>query len=350
MVLPFLCFLVVEMILGYVMFYHFDGEIEERLQLFKTLRVAGLLIAIALVNGLLAYMVAKSVIKPVHKLMEAAREISKGNLDSAIGPTGKDELGELAEAFESMRLKIKESEELQRRYESNRVELVARISHDLKTPMTSIKGYVKGLLDGVTDTPEKRQRYMETIYKKATDMDELIDELFLYSKLELDREAYQFEEVDLHAYFADFIEELSFDLEPEGGTVSYSCDPDASYIVRADRDKLKRVIANIVQNSLKHMDKAVKAIRVQLIAEPDQVIVRMADNGMGIPADAVPYLFDSFYRADAARNSSTGGSGLGLAIAKRIIEDHGGMIGVESKIGEGTTIDFTLRKPSREGR
>lgn len=343
--LPLLSFLLIEIILGYILFYIFKGQMEEHLQLFITLRLIGLLFVITLINGLLTYLVAKSILKPVNKLMEAAREISKGNLDFGINVTSKDELGELSATFESMRLQLKKAEDLQKRYENNRIELIARISHDLKTPMTSIKGYIKGLLDGVTDTPEKKQRYLETIYKKAEVMDELIDELFLYSKLDLEREPYQFEEIDLHAFFADFIEELRFDVQPAGGSVYYIYDPNESYIVRADRDKLKRVITNIIQNSMKYMDKAVKKISVKLKWESDQVVVQMKDNGMGIPADAIPFLFESFYRTDSSRNSATGGSGLGLAIAKRIIGDHGGKIWAESRLGEETSIYFTLKKP-----
>lgn len=342
--LPILSFLVIEIILGLIMLYTLDGKIEETPQWFKSFRLIGLLTVITLTNGFLTYVVARSIIKPVNKLMEAAGKISEGNLDFSIEKTSKDELGELSATFEMMRRKLKQAEHMQKRYENYRVELIASISHDLKTPITTIKGYTKGLLDGVTETPEKKRHYMETIYRKATDMDELIDELFLYSKLDLEREAFQFEQIDLHAYFADFLEELSFELAPGGGSVSYMADPNESYVVRADRDKLKRVITNIVQNSMKYMDKAVRHIKVQLRSEPDYIVVQIQDNGMGIAESAIPYLFDSFYRTDASRNSSTGGSGLGLAIAKRIIEGHGGKIWAESKLGVGTSMSFTLKK------
>lgn len=217
----------------------------------------------------------------------------------------KDELGELSNTFEAMRLKLKEAKAAQMQYEQNRQELIASISHDLKTPLTSIKGYIKGIQDGVAHTPEKLERYMDMIYKSANDMDGLIDELFLYSKLDLKRLPFNFEKVDLYSFFADFIDELAFNLEKEQGTAILLADRDDSYIVEADREKLKRVVANIVQNSLKYMDKNHKEIEVRL------------DNGSGISKEDIPFIFESFFRTDTSRNSSTGGSGLGFPLLRK---------------------------------
>ncbi|MBM7587263.1 histidine kinase [Bacillus pakistanensis] len=345
-IIPILFFFFIEMMISYVLFYLLDGDIEgNSKKLFMTLRFIGLLLVLTVTNGLLTYFVSKSIITPVQKLRKAAKEISNGNLDFKIESAKKDELGELAETFESMRLKLKEAKELQKRYENNQKELIASISHDLKTPMTSIKGYVKGVMDGIADTPEKMNRYMETIYTKADDMDHLINELFLYSKLDIQGVPFNFEEMDLNAYFVDLLEEVRYNLEQDGGTVTYQVNPSDSYIVMADREKLKRVITNIIQNSLKYMDKPKKEIHVRLESESDQIMVEVKDNGTGMSQDAIPHIFERFYRIDASRNSSTGGSGLGLAIVKRIIIEHGGSIWVESELGKGTSIFFTLKKP-----
>lgn len=293
-------------------------------------------------NGLLTYMVSRSILKPVDKLIKAADEIRSGNLDHPVEKTGNDELGKLSDTFESMRIQLKESDELQNKYEASRKELIASISHDLKTPMTSIQGYIKGLLDGVANTPEKTARYLETIDRKADDLDGLIDELFLYSKLDLEREPFHFETVDLRAYLTDYMEELRFSLS--GVSVSFDADPAKKYEVAADREKLNRAVENIIQNALKYMDKGTPEISVQLQDKEEYAEVRIQDNGSGIPQEAVPHIFDSFYRTDASRNSGTGGSGLGLAIVKRIIEEHGGRIWAESQVGAGTAICFTLKK------
>jgi signal transduction histidine kinase len=346
-IITFVFFLLIEIVIGIIIYHVVGGWDGKNIgELFIPFRFAGILLALIISNGLLTYFVSKSIIKPINELSEAAEQISKGNLDFQIEPTGKDELGKLAETFEQMRFKLKESAEMQRKYEENRKELIANISHDLKTPITSIKGYVEGIRDGVANTPEKMDRYIQTIYKKAVDMDHLIDELFLYSKLDLHRVPFEFEIVDLKSYLTDYIEELRFDVEKDGVVVTFHAEKGA-YQVLADREQLKRVITNVVQNSLKHMNKLEKHIHIHLLLENNNVIVQIKDNGIGIPEEDLPLIFDRFYRADPSRNTGTGGSGLGLAIVKRIIEEHGGDIWAESKLGEGTSIFFTIK--SKDG-
>jgi len=343
--IPGALLLIAEIVLGYLLFVVFNGSPQgEDLKIFVQFRFIAIALILILTNGVLTYFMSKSIIHPISKLSTAAKKISEGDLEYSIQSDKKDELGELANTFETMRLKLKEADREQKRYEANRQELIASISHDLKTPLTSIKGYVTGVQDGVANTPEKMDRYMNTIYRTANDMDDLIDELFLYSKLDLKRETFQFEKVDLHAFFADFIEELAFNLEKEQGKAILSADSEDVYIVEADREKLRRVVTNIIQNSLKYIDKKQKEIQVNVTAEADSVIIEMKDNGSGIREEDIPSIFESFYRADASRNSATGGSGLGLSIAKKIIHAHGGEIWAESKPGHGTSIYFTLKK------
>jgi signal transduction histidine kinase len=340
-VIPIVSLLIVEIVAGYVFFYMLKGE---DLQVFLTLRFGALVIILVGTNGLLTYFMSKSIIEPIKRLSFAARKISEGDLDYSVVSDKKDELGQLSNTFEEMRLKLKEAEAIQGQYELNRQELIASISHDLKTPLTSIKGYVSGIEDGIADTPEKLNRYMDKIKKNAHAMDGLIDELFLYSKLDMDQLPYQFDKVRLDTYFEDFIEELSFTLGKEQGEAMLSYDRDCSYLVEADREKLDRVVKNITQNSLKYTDKKRKEIHVFLTELENEVQVEIRDNGSGIPETELPRIFNSFYRTDISRNSATGGSGLGLSIAKKIIEGHGGRIWAESKPGTGTSIYFTMKK------
>lgn len=344
-VIPILCFFIVEMILGYILFVIHKGDLSStELNLFIPIRFIVMVVIIALTNGLLIYFVSKSILTPVRQLSIAARKISKGDLDYSIHSDKKDELGELTNTFEAMRLKLKEAEEAQKQYEQNRRELIASISHDLKTPLTSIKGYITGIQDGIANTPEKLKRYMDTIYHTANDMDHIIDELFLYSKLDLEEIPYQLETVDLYAFFADFIDELAIDLEQEHGTAKLLANKEDTYVVKADREKLKRVVTNIMQNSFKYLDKDKKEITVCLSSDSDHVTVEIRDNGTGINKEDISHIFDSFYRTDASRNSTTGGSGLGLSIVKKIIEGHGGSVWADSKPGLGTSIYFKLEK------
>ncbi|WP_261132090.1 cell wall metabolism sensor histidine kinase WalK [Bacillus sp. Marseille-Q3570] len=295
-------------------------------------------------NILLSFLMSRTILNPVNELTLASRRISEGDLDFEIKTKKKDELGELSRTFDQMRLKLKESINLQLQYEENRKELVANISHDLKTPITSIKGYVEGIQEGVANTPEKMDRYLNTIFTKAVDMDHLIDELSLYSKLDLNRLPYDFQEVDFRSFMGDLMEEVEFDLVQRGVGLTIEVDETGSYHVLADREKIKRVVMNILNNSLKYLDKEDKTITIRLESTKEQVIVQIHDNGSGIRESALPFIFDRFYRSEPSRNTGTGGSGLGLAIAKRIVEDHQGKIWGESKPGKGTRIFFTIKK------
>ncbi|SDE41518.1 HAMP domain-containing protein [Paenibacillus sp. UNCCL117] len=345
---PFAMFLLIELIAVCMMVYVFDRRLEgENLQLFTTIRVTGLLFAITASNGIITYLVSKSILQQVRMLTNGAKEIAQGNLAFSMKASSNDEIGELASIFEHMRSKLFEAKELQSKYEDNRTELIASISHDLRTPMTSIKGYAKGILDGVAQSPDKVEHYSRIIYMNACSMEKMINELFLYSKLDLHKVPMLLEEVDLRALLADYLEELGYTLEPNGGKVLFKHNPEESYVVMADRTQFRRVIENIVQNSLKYMDKQAKLIEVRLLAEPGQVKIEIEDNGIGISPEALPHIFDSFYRADAARNSATGGSGLGMAIAKQIIDAHDGRIWATSEIGSGTTISICLNTPGR---
>ncbi|GLC30308.1 sensor histidine kinase [Clostridium omnivorum] len=301
-----------------------------------------LLILIA-TDGILTYYVSKGVLRPIETLKNAANQIEEGNLEFEVKPASEDEIGELCTAFEKMRVKLKESINLQMQYENNRKELISNISHDLKTPVTAIKGYVEGILDGVADTPEKTERYIRTIYAKASDLDKLIDELFLFSKLDLNNLTFNFEQVDIKEYLEDCVQELSLGLEKDNISLNLNTEKITNPFVLVDNEKLKRVIINIVENASKYMDKEEGKIDIRLEENDDKVIIEIKDNGQGIPKEDIPCIFDRFYRTDKSRSSLTGGSGLGLAIVKRIIEEHEGKVWAESEEGKGTSIFFTLK-------
>lgn len=308
------------------------------------------LVILALTNGVLTYLMSRSIIRPLKALQRATEEIKEGNLNHEVKPRSKDEIGKLSVAFEEMRKKLKESVEVQLRYEENRKELVSNISHDLKTPVTAIKGYVEGIIDGVTDSPDKLDRYVKIIYAKAVDMDRMIDELFLISKLEMGKLTFQFEPVDLGAYLQDCALEIHLDMEKRGIKLQLNILPGNSALIMADREKLKRVLMNILENAMKYMDKPDGRVGLNVHLEEGRAVIGVSDNGQGIAEDVLPHVFDRFYRADPSRNSSTGGSGLGLSIARQIVEEHGGLIWAESELGKGTTVYVALPARSRDER
>ena len=300
-----------------------------------------ILISVALVVGLWVY---RSIAVPLVKLKKATQNIKEGNLDFVLDVEGKDEFSELCQDFEEMRRRLKESTEEKSLIEKENRELISNISHDLKTPITAVKGYVEGIMDGVADTPEKIDKYIKTIYNKANDMDRLINELTFYSKIDTDRIPYTFNKINVNNYFNDCIEEVGLDLEAKNIELAYFNYVSEDVVIIADAEQLKRVINNIINNSVKYIDKPKGYINIRVKDVGDFIQVEIEDNGKGISNKDLPFVFDRFYRTDASRNSSKGGSGIGLSIVKKIIEDHGGKIWATSKEGTGTVMYFVLRK------
>ncbi|MBO5199359.1 MAG: HAMP domain-containing histidine kinase [Lachnospiraceae bacterium] len=286
----------------------------------------------------------QSILKPLNTLKRAVREVRSGNLDYSIQGDPEDEIGQLCEDFEEMRIHLKELIEVRMQYEKDMRDMLSNISHDLKTPLTAIKGYSEGLLDGVADSPEKQEKYIRIIYTKANDMSALVDELSMYAKLDRNTISYEFENINVRGYFEDCVDEISLDLEMKNIELTCQSELEPSVCVVADAEQIKRVINNVVNNAVKYMDKEKGQIQIRLKELGNFVQIEIEDNGAGISEKDLPNIFERFYRADTSRNSKKGGSGLGLAIAKKIITEHGGEIWATSTEGKGTTIYFTLRK------
>ena len=300
-----------------------------------------ILISVALVVGLWVY---RSIAVPLVKLKKATQNIKEGNLDFVLDVEGKDEFSELCQDFEEMRRRLKESTEEKSLMEKENRELISNISHDLKTPITAVKGYVEGIMDGVADTQEKMDRYVRTIYNKTNEMDHLINELTFYSKIDTNRIPYTFSKLNVEDYFADCSEEVGLELETRGIELVYANYVEKDVMVIADGEQIRRVIRNIISNAIKYMDKPKGIIQIRIKDVGDFIQIEIEDNGKGIGPKDLPYIFDRFYRTDVSRNSSKGGSGIGLSIVKKILEDHGGKVWATSRLGIGTIMYFVLRK------
>lgn len=306
--------------------------------------MAAIIIVILVVTAaLLMLWIYAGISVPLNKLRNATHKIAEGNLNFTMEVTGEDEISDLCRDFEEMRKRLLESTEQKLEYDQESKELISNISHDLKTPLTAIKGYVEGIMDGVADTPEKMDRYIRTIYNKTNDMDRLINELTFYSKIDANRIPYTFNKINVKNYFEDCVEEMGIELESKGFAFSYKNEVDDDVEVIADAEQIKRVINNIVSNSVKYMDKSDPRIDIRVKDVGDFVQIEIEDNGRGIGTKELPNIFERFYRADASRHSA-GGSGIGLSIVKKIIEDHGGKIWASSTVGKGTVMYFVLRK------
>lgn len=291
----------------------------------------------------------KETVSPINKLKLATNNIKDGNLDFDMRTSGKSEIAELCRDFDEMRIKLKENAEEKLKNDAESKILISNISHDLKTPITAIKGYVEGIMDGVADNEEKMDRYIKTIYNKACDMDKLIDELTLYSKIDTNKLPYNFTKTDVKGYFDDCADDVKLEVETSGSTFEYQNEIDeyGKVFVMADAEQLKRVVLNIISNSLKYGGREKMCIKLRVYEENEKINIVLSDDGAGIEEKDLPHIFDRFYRADASRNTGHGGSGIGLSIVKKIVEDHQGTITAESKKDFGTKMQ--IRLPKRNG-
>ena len=280
------------------------------------------------------------------ELRRAADDLREGDLDHEILSCRERELDELAQSLEGVRQRLKAASLAEAAAQEERGLLMANLSHDLRTPVTAIKGYVEGIRDGVANTPEKRDHYLEVVYAKTLVLEGLVGNMTDFSEYELGRMQYHFERVELSAFLADLIPEYQADVR--GREMAFVAKPLASpATVTADRGKLKRVLDNLVSNAVKY---GRPGGTVVLAAEGYRqgVILSVSDDGRGIPEEALAHVFDSFFRADAARSSSVPGSGLGLAICKSIAESHHGKLWLTSREGEGTHAYLYLPLAAKE--
>ena len=290
------------------------------------------------------FWIYKRILVPLDKMRIATKKIADGNFDYELDEKDFVEIPFLYNDFEKMRIKLKENEEEKILSENASRELVSNISHDLKTPLTAIRGYVEGILDGVASSPQKVRDYLTTVYNKTNDMTKLIDELLYYSRVSGNEFSYNFEKTNVKEFFDDYVKDLYLELDTIKINFSYSANVDADTVIDIDREQIKRALNNIVANAVKYMDKEDPEIHFRVKETMDAINIRISDNGRGIDEKNLPHIFERFYRSDASRNTKLGGSGIGLSIVKKVIENHEGSVVAISKSGVGTDIDIVLKK------
>ncbi len=289
----------------------------------------------------------KNIIIPITDLTKETEKLRIGELETAITDKGYGEIRELGTAIEQLRLQLKNSIYYQQKVDENRKFLISSISHDLKTPVTSIRGYIDGVLDGVADTDEKKQYYLSKAIEKTKMINTMIEDLLLYSKLDLNQMTFEKDKVNIVKYIESCIEDSSEGFLRENKRIIFENKLSTASFVIIDVAKFKRVIQNIMDNAKRSIETQIGQLKVMLRETNSSVIIEFKDNGRGISKQDLPHVFERFYRADTAREVK-GSSGLGLAIAKQIVEGLGGRIWAISENGQGASIIISLKKVKKE--
>lgn len=331
-----------------------DSSMQSTLKSFKALFTgrSGFIILMALFiilisNLIMSIIASRTITAPIKKLSDGANEIAGGNLDYHIDYDSTNEIGTTVKSINDMTEKLKNLMQTKEEIEQSRKEMTAGIAHDLRTPLTSIKGYVEGLMDGIANTPEKQKRYLNTIYSSATDMENLLDELLTLSRFEEGKIKLEPIRIDIVQFLREYLNE-----EPQDNKAVITFTPPSykgSLDVMLDPNRFSRVLNNIISNAVKYSSTARKPrIDISLEVYDKSVIIALKDNGIGISDENLKHIFESFYRADQARTRVQDGSGLGLAVCKEIVELHNGHIWATSKEGSGTTMMISLQRYNGE--
>lgn len=303
--------------------------------------------AVLVTNQFLTKFIFRKIEKPLDLLVSGVHEIQNGNLTYRIVYKEKDEFFPVFKDFNQMAERLQQSIEQIEREERNRKELIAGISHDLRTPLTSIKAYIEGLIEGIAQTPERQQKYMRTIREKANDIDRMVDKLFLFSKLDLGDSPFYPELIPVAEALNSLISENAEAYAKQGMTIILEEIPEAC-TVYADPVQFRNAITNLLENSLKYKDAPEVQVRIRCTETDSDATIIVSDNGPGVPEEALPKLFDVFYRSDPARSNPQSGSGLGLAITAKILERFGGSIRAEQETPKGLQILLTIPKKGAE--
>ena len=312
------------------------------------------IILIILITGiLLGRKLSKSILSPIEKLNDATLKIKQGNLDEPVEYVSKDEFGHVCENFEDMRLRLKEAVITRQVYEDGRKQLIAGISHDLATPLTAIKGYTKGVLDGIADTPDKKEHYIRMTYHTACRMEKLVDNLLLFSKLDMKQETFRLKPTDLAAYLAAFCAEIRLRLSQEQMEIAFLNQCADTPVAKIDGMQFERVLLNLTENSIKYKKPGLDGIILLTLFENEtgDLTLWFEDNGIGINEKDADKVFQSFYRCESSGGKvPIQGSGLGLAISKQIIESMEGSIRAEGSPSSGFKVSIVLPRLNGEDK
>jgi signal transduction histidine kinase len=294
-------------------------------------------IALLVFSSLMSFLILRSLNRSIHSLEGATRRIADGDLDFELPARGNDQIASLTRSFDSMRVALKEEY-------ARRARFIMGVSHDLRTPLTLIQGYVEAISDGYAAEPEAQKKYLSIILDKARSLEGMIGELIEFVRMETGQWRMTHRDVPVRALLTDLARRFSEDALILKRDFTWTVDVPAEAGVRMDAGLFTRALENLVGNAIRYTEQRGR-IALDARVQSDQVLLAITDTGIGIPAEDLSRIYDPFYRGSNSRREQ--GFGLGLTTVKSIIESHGWSISVASKVGEGTT--FTIRMPLTVG-
>lgn len=317
-------------------------------KLIFVLYAASFIIIYILVLLLVLRRIGRGIVQPLETLTEHTRLLASGSLDENIPDEGVSEINALGKEIETLRLRLKKEVYQNKKSADSRKFLISSMSHDLRTPITSLHGYLEGIIDGVADSEEKRGLYVRKALEKVDLINRMIGDLLLYSKLDQNQIEFHCTYVDIAKYLEAFMLDSKLYFSRGQKKITFENELQANYSVYIDVSQFDRVMNNITSNAYKYIPEKTGLVRIMLRENSSGVIIEVHDNGSGISAEDLPKIFDRFYRCEKSRQIK-GSSGLGLAISKQIVENMNGRIWAVSKEGAGTSIMITFKKHLTKG-
>lgn len=287
----------------------------------------------------------KHIMEPLDELAAGAKRIRENDLTEDINYSGDIEFENVCDTFNKMQKHILREQEKNRKYEKARTDMIAGISHDLRTPLTAIRGTIKGLMDGIASTPEKQDRFLETAYRRTGEMDLLLNQLFYLSKIETGNMPITLRKIEISSFIKNYVQAKQGLMETEKEELVEET-KEITAEVAVDPEQLQRIFDNLLENSRKYGEKVPLKMKIGLRKTPGGILIRFSDNGVGVPENKLPYVFEEFYRVDESRNKKEG-NGLGLYIVKYLIEVMGGTVRAENE--DGFVVSMELPLGERKG-
>lgn len=302
--------------------------------------LAGALAALV-VAGMIGYLLSSGITAPILGLRQAAQHMAKGDLDVRVRIQSHDELGQLAQSLNSMAQELRQRLEDQHRLDQARTDFVANVSHELKTPLTLIKGYIETLQDKAISDPERARRFMAIINEHADRLGHIVDDLLSIGELESSKNSLERRPTDFKKLIDEVVLGFGYAVTKKGHTLNVTS-AGRDFVAPVDAQKIEQVLVNLIDNAVKYTPERGQ-IDIHLAEDETQLVITVRDNGIGIPSVDAGRVFERFYRVDKARSRELGGTGLGLGIAKHIVLAHKGSIELDSQPGKGTV--FTVKLP-----